>query len=464
MPYTRITATKNAAAALQYARGGKDGKGHNQNEFRNEIVTGVNLMPEEVESYEAQMNRALRRASSRNKNQARRIIQSFSRNEANPDNPEDVMTVHNIGVEFARKAYPGRQAVVFTQTDGKSGLLHNHIIVCNVSIQDAVVPVPNGNGGFDDVPVPAGRGCIDEQTRFSYVKRHTNEIAIEYLTLDFGQKPKDKLSQAERTRREGGKYVWKDDLRERIETVMSQATSLDDFLATLPAHGVTGIKKHTKGNGDFILYQLTDTSHFGPDDKIPDNLKSKSYKLGEGYGLDAVLAAAAENTKAAQAQQQSEPEEAPPPAYVPAPAGAAPDAAKAAPAQEDDFDFPDFIDWAASQGYEYSIDLLIEKNSEYQAAKKEAREAARAAKESVERVMNAEPGQWGQGQVTADEEEQRRKAAAEKKAAMEQQIKAEQEEHRHNQEQNPAVLAALEAASQAMQKQRDRDAGDEEYS
>lgn len=461
MPYTRITATKNAAAALQYARGGKDGKGHNQNEFRNEIVTGVNLMPEEVESYEAQMNRALRRASSRNKNQARRIIQSFSRNEANPDNPEDVMTVHNIGVEFARKAYPGRQAVVFTQTDGKSGLLHNHIIVCNVSIQDAVVPVPNGNGGFDDVPVPAGRGCIDEQTRFSYVKRHTNEIAKEYLTLDFGQKPKDKLSQAERTRREGGKYVWKDDLRERIETVMGQVTSLDDFLAKLPDHGVKGTKKHTKGNGDFILYELTDTSHFGPDDKIPDNLKSKSYKLGEGYGLDAVLAATAENAKAVQTQQQSEPEEAPPPAYVPAPAGTAPDAAEATPPPEDDFDFPAFDAWAESQGYKYSIELLIEKNSEYQAAKAEAREAARLAAESVKRVTEAKPGQWGQ--VAADEEEQRRKAATEKKAAMEQQIEAEREEHRQNRQQNPAVLAALEADARTKQ-QRDRDAGDEEFS
>ena len=32
--------------------------------------------------------------------------------------------------------FPGRQAAIYTQIDGGSGLIHNHIIICNVSLID----------------------------------------------------------------------------------------------------------------------------------------------------------------------------------------------------------------------------------------------------------------------------------------------------------------------------------------
>lgn len=182
--------------------------------------------------------------------------------------------------------------IVCTQIDGKSGLVHNHILVNNVSMADGIVPggIPIGEGRFQDVLVPAGRGCIDQQTYFSYVKKHTNEIAVKYIDLDFGKKQKTKSTQAERTNRGQGKYVWKDDLRERIERAQAEATDLDDFLSRLPAYGVTGTQRTSKKRGDYILYELTDTSGFGPDGKIPPNLKSKSYKLGDAYGLDQLFA------------------------------------------------------------------------------------------------------------------------------------------------------------------------------
>ena len=59
------------------------------------------------------------------------IEESFSREEADPDDPAAAERVNALGRKFARKVWPGRQVVVVTQRDGKSGLLHNHILVNN---------------------------------------------------------------------------------------------------------------------------------------------------------------------------------------------------------------------------------------------------------------------------------------------------------------------------------------------
>lgn len=150
MAYSRITGTRHGADAIDYARG--NGKGHNDKEVRNMVVSEVNMLPETVQPYEVQMKRYWNKASVKNKNQVRRVIQSFSRKELNPDKPEDIQKANEIGNEFARRAYPGHQAVVFTQIDGKSGLIHNHIIVNNVnmetlkgSVKNFVALVKNGS-------------------------------------------------------------------------------------------------------------------------------------------------------------------------------------------------------------------------------------------------------------------------------------------------------------------------------
>ena len=59
------------------------------------------------------------------------VEESFSREEADPDDPAAAERVNALGRKFARKVWPDRQVVVVTQKDGKSGLLHNHILVNN---------------------------------------------------------------------------------------------------------------------------------------------------------------------------------------------------------------------------------------------------------------------------------------------------------------------------------------------
>lgn len=264
MPYSRITGTRYGADAIKYAR---DGHGHDGSDNRNRFVSTVNMFSEQVMSYEKQMEVYWNKASAKCKNQVRRVVQSFSRKELNPDNPEDILKANLIGRLMAEQAYPGHQAVVFTQTDGEGGLIHNHIIVNNINMMTT-------------------KGCTDEQTKFWYVQRYTDKIAEDYITLDrTKQSANDKTTRTERQKRKEGKYVWKDDLKERVSEAMKEASDRNDFLKRLKANGVKGVFRTSKKYGDFILYELVDTSNFGKE-KIPTNLKSKSYKMGTDYGVE----------------------------------------------------------------------------------------------------------------------------------------------------------------------------------
>lgn len=266
MPYSRITGTRFGADAIGYA---KDGRGHDGSEGRNQYVGMVNMLPDNVMPFKDQMQIHWDKASTKCKNQVRRVIQSFSVNELNPENPEDVLKANRIGQIFADKAYPGHQAVIFTQTDGKSGLIHNHIIINNVNMY-------------------THKGCNDNQTKYWYVQEYTNKIAEDFIILDdTKQKANNKTTQTERQKRKEGKYIWKDDLKERVKDAMEAAFDRNDFLQRLEANGVKGTFRKNKNHGEFILYELVDKSNFGKE-KIPSNLKAKSYKMGTDYDVQAL--------------------------------------------------------------------------------------------------------------------------------------------------------------------------------
>lgn len=266
MAYSRVTRTANGRGALEYAAG--YGTGHNQNEHRNMYIGYVNVLPG-IDPAE-QMDVYWRRARANHKTQVLRIVQSFSTKELNPQDGNDILTANLIGQEFAKKYYPDRQAVVFTQIDGRSGLVHNHVIV-------------------SDTDMISSKGCEKEQYHFPKVKEWTNEIASQYFELDTGiQQVEDKTTQTERHKREVGEYVWKDDLKERITETMTEAQSESDWIEKLPAHGVNIEVHDSKKKGRYYTYELMDTSQFPEGKKIPANLKSRSYKLGTLYDAEHV--------------------------------------------------------------------------------------------------------------------------------------------------------------------------------
>ena len=265
MAYTRVTRTVNGAGALAYAYG--KGKGHNDNQHRNDMIANVNILP--GVPTEIQMQKYWNRARANHKTQVIRVVQSFSINELNPDETADILTANMIGQEFAQRYYPDRQAVVFTQTDGKSHLVHNHIII-------------------SDTDMTSSRGCDKQQYYQPTLAQWTNEIAGQYFELDSGNaKTMDKTTQTERAKRALGEYVWRDDLKSRITEAMNESESEEDWIKNLPAHGVNIEVHDSRKRGKYYTYELMDTDGFG-DKKIPQNLKSRSYKLGTLYDAEHV--------------------------------------------------------------------------------------------------------------------------------------------------------------------------------
>ena len=272
MPYTRITPSAFGREAIFYARGGDHQKGHNDNEERNLLIGSVNMLPDSIMPFEDQMQPVWNHASSRNKTQVQRIIGSFSPKELDPNDPNSPMKAMAIAQEFFEEYYPDRQVAIFVQSDGVGGKIHFHGIVNNVSLTEH-------------------KGCTDDQRHFSYIKKSFNEVAERYIQLDFGDDEKDRVTQHERTMRQKNAngenhYIWKDDLKERIRIAMSEADDRNDYFAKLALNGVEGTAKTSKSHGDFILYELSDISGF--EDKIPSNLKARSYKLGTDYGYEAL--------------------------------------------------------------------------------------------------------------------------------------------------------------------------------
>lgn len=63
--------------------------------------------------------------------QGRKIIQSFTLDDLDKDDPVDVARANALGMELARRIAPHSPAIVVTHIDAKSGNLHNHIYLVN---------------------------------------------------------------------------------------------------------------------------------------------------------------------------------------------------------------------------------------------------------------------------------------------------------------------------------------------
>lgn len=307
MAYCRITRTANGADAIEYALG-KNNKGHNGKKQRNAYVSCVNLFHGDKEDIIQQMRETWAHARSNHTTQLLRIVTSYSRNELDPDNPAHVLKAKEIAEQVAETNYKGRQVIICVQTDGKGGFIHTHMLV-------------------NDVDPVTYKACDNEQYWFSTVSKWFNDtIEKNGITLDYGEdktkedfeaernNARDIVSRTERIKREQGKYVWKDDLKQRIASCMSSATSEAEFIEQLNAHGVN-VDVHDpetrpkQKKPKYYTYELADVSNFPEGVKPPQNRKAKSTKLGIDYDVTTVLQTV-ERNKQQQLQQQAEQEHA----------------------------------------------------------------------------------------------------------------------------------------------------------
>ncbi|MCH5170713.1 MAG: relaxase/mobilization nuclease domain-containing protein [Oscillospiraceae bacterium] len=268
MAYSRVTRAKNGREAIEYAEG--NGKGHNGNAHRNACISTVNMLP--GVNYADQMERYWDRARVNHKTQVIRVVQSFSIKEFDPDNPADIEKANAVGRLFATKYYPGRQAIIFTQVDGKGHKTHNHIIL-------------------NDVHMKTLKGCTKEQYFYKNVERWTDAATEQFVDLDFGEKTADKTTQTERVKREQGAYLWKDALRARITAAISEAETEEDFYKRLTAHGVEATRRSSKKRGEYLVYELLDFSDIPDGEAKPKHARIRSYNLGAASSPKAINAA-----------------------------------------------------------------------------------------------------------------------------------------------------------------------------
>lgn len=306
MPYSHVTRTAYGADAIAYARG--HGSGHNGEENRNIFVAGVNMLPDEIVPFEQQMQLVWNKADPRHKTQIDRFIVSFSFDELDPDKPEDLIKALDIGCEIAKTIAPDCQAAVFVQTDGAGHKVHIHILVNDVTMTDYK--------GLDSKAYAHWhfRPIVDEICR-RYFDLAQPELAPERINQTVrGSRMKNEQIRAENAREllraaaEGRaidqtkikpeKYIWQDDLRERIKNAARGAADEAGFAQRLRMDGVelvphkakdgtiSYLHPATKKQPAHYTYELTDVSGFAR--KIPPNLKSKSFKLGADYQPEGV--------------------------------------------------------------------------------------------------------------------------------------------------------------------------------
>ena len=305
MPYSRVTRTAYGADAIRYARG--HGKGHNGHKRRNLYTAGVNMLPDHAVRFEEQMRPLRDRMDARHKIQVNRYVVSFSPKELDPDNEADQLTALEIGRRIAETNAPDCQSAVFVQADGKGHKLHVHILTNDVRISDH-------------------KGVDSKAYYHPHFRRLVDQVCKDYFKLDEPGKAPERASQSVRGRRamnekirernraevedaelegrkpvlETEKYIWQDDLRERIKRAAAQATDEDSFAQALRLDGVelleqrqkdgavTYIHHATKTMPEYYVYELVDISGFQTGEKIPANLKSRSCKMGTNYSPEGI--------------------------------------------------------------------------------------------------------------------------------------------------------------------------------
>ena len=219
---------KSAAAAISYALGKNRLKQDTKdwliehgcpseslkNNDRAVVRSGINVSPTHAK---VQMKVVRNHANGDTvKNQAIRIIQSFSPDDLDITKPENWQKCNDIGYEFARRAfggskfddtdYPPYQIAIYTHVDGKGHKLHNHIIINKTNLDDNKQwHVENLNDewlSFRDINDEVCRefGLKIPQERSKQVKKTISERELELK----------------------GQYVWKNDLRSRIDQALDE--------------------------------------------------------------------------------------------------------------------------------------------------------------------------------------------------------------------------------------------------
>ena len=263
MATIKMNRAKSAAAAISYALGPNRMKEDTKEWLiehgcppdalkgndRAVVRSGINISP----TYASVEMKAVRQHANGDtiKNQAIRIIQSFSNDDLDITKPENWQKCNEIGYEFARRAfggvddeskegyYPPYQIAVYTHVDGKGYKLHNHIIVNKTNLNDGKQWIVDN---------------LDQEWR-SF--REINDAVCREYGLEITQERSKKVKKtiSERELEMKGQYVWKNDLRSRIDDALADLKKKNINLeAALKTRGVDVRRRGQNG----ISYAFVD--------------------------------------------------------------------------------------------------------------------------------------------------------------------------------------------------------------
>lgn len=282
MAITRITATRDMTEALGYVL--KE-EAHTEGVPRFLVANGLNCDPDNASvqmllTREAFEKNGINPKTGKKYLQGYRVIQSFDPTDFDKDNPKDIALANKIGLELAKELYPNSETVVVTQTDGKGRKVHNHILTSSIDFH-------------------TGRQHRAEQIQWQNIANLSDKIHEKYKLNTL--KPvnendnRSSATHAEISLRERGAYVWKDDIKDKINSALNDeySTDLGAFTEVLGSKGVELFYRRNDRKKDFSSYQFVDDE--GKQRKIRPN------KLGEEYSAEALRRQFEENKKNAQA-------------------------------------------------------------------------------------------------------------------------------------------------------------------
>lgn len=208
-----------ATGAIKYARDGRD---KDTGEKKLVAMSGFQTDPSNAE-YQFS---AVRKAYGKEKGvQAQIFIQSFAED-------LDPKIANEIGLKTAERYNEriggGFQSCIYTH--GNTGTIHNHHVINSVNAETGEK--------------------YHIQRDLMLFREVSDEVSLEY-GIQPPQQADIKKSFAEKKLEEQGKYVWKNDLRQRIDTVKEKATSFDDFKERLEAENVEVVERGTRWSFTF---------------------------------------------------------------------------------------------------------------------------------------------------------------------------------------------------------------------
>ena len=213
------------------------------------------------------------------------MIISWSQDELNPDNPDDVIKAKEVVRQLMADHYDGHQYVSVLQADGDGGNLHAHVAINAVNTY-------------------TGKSLRGEQTRGVNVAKWSDDIqqqmGIKNNNLEREQWH-EKQSMATIKMRDKGKYSWVDDIKQRISDCMDNPAiqSVKQFIQSMrDDFNVTVNERNSKKTttGKMLTYSFTD--------ELGKKRKIRETKLGNIYGSEGVNYGCTDN-KTQQQKQQS---------------------------------------------------------------------------------------------------------------------------------------------------------------